>query len=111
MPSTDSFFARLAGKRLFANLDLSEAYKQLVLDNESQLLAAVNISTGLFAVTRLTYSTSASSQIFQRELDQLLSQVTHTAKYIDDIIIGGEDKTKFLQALDTVLTILEETGL
>ena len=111
MPSADGIFARLAGKRLFAKLDLSEAYTQLVLDDESQLLAAVNTPKGLFAVTRLPYGTSASSQIFQRELDRLLGHVTHAATYIDDIIIGGEDEIELLQALDTVLTILEEAGL
>ena len=48
MPSADDIFARLAGKRLFAKLDLSEAYTQLVLHDESQLLAAVNTPNGLF---------------------------------------------------------------
>ena len=69
MPSADGIFARLAGKRLFAKLDLSEAYTQLMSDDESQFLAAVNTPKGLFAVTRLPYGTSASSQIFQRKLD------------------------------------------
>ena len=79
MPSADGIFARLAGKRLFAKLDLSEAYTQLVLDDESQPLADVNTPKGLFVVTRLPYGTSASSQIFQRELDRLLGYVTHAA--------------------------------
>ena len=111
MPSAGSIFARLAGKRLFAKLDLSKAYTQLVLDDESQLLAAVNTPKGLFAVTRLPCGTSTSSQIFQCELHPLLGHVTHEATYIGDIIIGGEDETELLQALDTVLTILEKARL
>ena len=74
-------------------------------------MAAVNTPRGMFAVTRLLYGTSASSQIFQRELDRLLGYVTHAATYIDDIIIGDEDETELLQALDTMLMILEEAGL
>ena len=61
VPSADGIFARLAGKRLFAKLDLSEAYAKLVLDDESQLLAAVNSPKRLFAVTKQPYDTSASS--------------------------------------------------
>ena len=44
---------------------------QLVLDDESQLLAAVNTLKGLFDVTKLPYGTLASNQIFQYELDRL----------------------------------------
>ena len=35
MPSADGIFAWLAGKRLFAKMDLSEACTQLVLNDES----------------------------------------------------------------------------
>ena len=71
----------------------------------------MNTHKGLFAVTRLPYGTSAFSQIFQHELDRLLGHVTHTATYINDIIIGSEDETELLQALDIELTILEEAEL
>ena len=70
MPSADGIFARLVVKRLFTKLDLPEAYTQLVLDEESQLLAVVNTPKGMFAVTGLSYGTSAFSQIFQCELDR-----------------------------------------
>ena len=98
MPLADCIFARFAGQELFAKLDLSEAYTQLELDEEIQLLAAVNTFKALFAVIRLSYGTSASSQIFQRKLDRLLSHVTHVATYISTTsLLAAKIKSSFLR--------------
>jgi transposase InsO family protein len=111
MPKAEDIFARLAGGKTFSKLDFSEAYAQLVLDEASQQLAAVNTPKGLFAVTRLPYGTSPSAAIFQRTLDNLLRDVPNTAVYIDDIILAAEDEAKMLHLIDTVLAKLEAAGL
>jgi hypothetical protein len=105
MPKAENIFARLAGGKTFSKLDFSEAYAQLVLDEASQQLAAVNTPRGLFAVIKLPYGTSPSAAIFQRTLDNLLRDVPDTAVYIDDIILAAEDDIKMLHLIDTVLTI------
>jgi hypothetical protein len=82
------------GGKTFSKLVFSEAYAQLVLDEASQQLAAVNTSKGLFTVTRLPYGSSLSAAIFQRTLDHPLRDVPNTAVYMDDIILAAEDEAK-----------------
>ena len=41
-------FAQLAGVKVFTKLDLSEAYQQLVLDEESKKYIVINTHCGLF---------------------------------------------------------------
>ena len=64
MPKGEDIFVRLAGGKVFCKLDMSEAYTQLVLDEESASLAAVNTPKGLFAVMRLPYGVSSGPAIF-----------------------------------------------
>ena len=111
MPKAEDIFARLAGGKVFCKLDMSEAYTQLVLDEESASLAAVNTPKGLFAVTRLPYGVSSGPAIFQRHLDNLLRHIPQAAVYIDDVILSAENETEMLQILDTVLTLFEEAKL
>jgi hypothetical protein len=64
MPQAEDIFARLADGKIFSKVDMSEAYAQLVLDEESAMLAAVNTSKGLMAVTRLPYGVSSARRHF-----------------------------------------------
>ena len=91
LPKAEDIFSKLAGKKFFAKLDLSEAYTQLVFDEESQKLAAVNTEKGLMAVTRLAYGISASPAIFQRKMEELLQSVPQASVYIDDVIVAEEN--------------------
>ena len=99
------------GKIFFAKLDLAEAYTQLVLDEESQNLAAVNTEKGLMAVTRLAYSISASPAIIQRKIEELLQNIPQASVYIDDVIVAEETEEKLMQVLDALLSIFVEVGL
>ncbi len=110
MPKAEDIFARMAGNKFFAKLDMSEAYAQLVLDEESQLLAAVNTPRGLMAVTRLPYGVASAPAIFQKTLDELLRVVPQAGVYIDDVILGGKTELELLHTLDTVLTLFEKAG-
>ena len=111
LPKAADIFFKLAGKKFFAKLDLSEAYTQLVLDEESQTLAVVNTEKGLMAVTRLAYGISASSAIFQRKMEELLQSVPQASVYIDNVIVTEETEEKLIQVLDALLSIFEEAGL
>ena len=111
LPKAEDIFSKLAGKKFFAKLYLSEAYTQLVLDEESQKLAAVNTEKGLMAVTSLACGISASPAIFQRKMEELLQNVPQASVYIDDVIVAEETEEKLIQVLDALLSIFEEVGL
>ena len=59
LPLPEDLFTSLEGCRLFTKLDLSQAYLQLELDEESQKLYTVNTSLGLFQYSRMPFGPSA----------------------------------------------------
>ena len=90
-PNIEDIFARLAGGSYFTKLDLTQAYQQLLLDDESKQLLVVNTPKGLFQFTHLPYGVSMAPAIFQSVMDHIL-QGLPIACYLDDILIAGNTK-------------------
>ena len=53
IPKVEDLFARLAKGKQFTKLDLSQAYQQLPLDEESKQFVVINTHKGLFQFTML----------------------------------------------------------
>lgn len=64
LPNTEDLFATLAGGTSFSKLDLSHAYQQLILDEESEKYLTVNTHKGLYKFHRLSYGVSSAPAIF-----------------------------------------------
>lgn len=60
LPVPEDIFAALAHGQKFTKLDLSHAYHQLKLDEESQKYMVINTHRGLFAFTRLQYGLNSA---------------------------------------------------
>ena len=48
LPKPDDMFSSLAGCRVYSKLDLSQAYAQLLLDEESKEVTTIKTPKGLF---------------------------------------------------------------
>ena len=72
LPNVDELFARLSGGKFFSKLDLSHAYLQLPLDEESKQYVTINTHKGLFRYHRLPFDVSSAPAIFQSYMDTLL---------------------------------------
>ena len=110
IPKPEDIFASLAGGELFTTLDLSQAYQQLLLDEESSELVTVNTHLGLYRYTRLPFGVASAPAIFQRTMDQLLNGLTGVRCYLDDIIITGKSTEEHLNHLSQVLERLQNKG-
>ena len=77
------FFVHLAGGKTFTKVDLSQAYQQLPLDEESKLYVVINTHKGLFRYTRLAYGISSAPTIFLQVMESLLTDYTRN---VDDVI-------------------------
>nr|XP_006813698.1 PREDICTED: uncharacterized protein K02A2.6-like [Saccoglossus kowalevskii] len=111
IPNVEDLYAKLAGGKFFTKLDLSHAYQQLLLDEESQNLTAINTNKGIYAYTRLPYGISAAPGIFQRTMEQTVQGISMTAVYIDDILVSGLTEKEHEENLDEVLDRLDKAGL
>jgi hypothetical protein len=111
LPKVDDLLANLAGGQYFSKLDLSQAYLQLPLDEQSKEYVTVNTHRGLYRYNRLPFGVSSAPSIFQRTIENLLQRIRGVSVYIDDILISGSTLHEHLQILDTVLEKLQNSGL
>ena len=103
IPKPEDIFASLSGGQCFSTLDLTQAYQQLVLDEESQELVTINTHLGLYRFNHLPIGVALAPAIFQRTMDQLLHGLFGVMCYLDDIIVTGADDQEHLTNLAEVL--------
>lgn len=111
LPKPDDIFATLAGGQLFTTLDLSHAYNQLLMDEESQKFVTINTHKGLYQYTRLPFGIASAPAVFQQIMDTILQGIDGVACYIDDIIITGRTTEEHLERLEEVLRRLLRHGI
>ena len=108
LPKPEHLFASLSGGQKFTVLDLSQAYQQLSLEEESQKLVTINTHRGLY---KYTFGVASAPALFQRVMDVILQGIPHTICYIDDICVTGRNDTEHLQNLEEVLRRLKYHGI
>lgn len=111
IPSLDDLFSGLAEGQVFSKLDMSQAYAQLCLDEESKKYTVINTHRGLFKYNRLSFGISAAPGIFQRAMEELLKDIPGVFLYLDDILISGANEAEHLERLRLVLAKLQAAGL
>ena len=111
IPRTEDIFATLRGGQKFSKLDLSHAYQQLELDEETQELLTANTHRGLYRPTRLQFGVNSVTGIFQREMDKRLKDILFCKVRVDDILISGHDDASHQKHLQSVFTALDKAGL
>ena len=94
-----------------SKLDLSQAYQQVPLAEESRKCVVLNTHRGLFCYNRMSFDVSSVLEIFQCIMENLLKDIPGLVVYIDDILISGKNKGEHLAILDESLQRLVGSGL
>ena len=92
-------------------MDLSQAYQQILLDDESKHYVTINIHMGLYQYTRLPFGVASAPAIFQKAMDLILQGLPGVICYIDDILVSGRTEEEQLFRLEEVLKRLKSYGL
>ena len=111
LPKPDDLMAQLVRGQKFSKLDLSQAYQQILLDDNSRKFVTINMHLGLFQYTRVPFGIVSTAVLFQKTMDTLLQGVPNTLCYLDDILITGKTDAKHLQNLEEVLKRPQHHGL
>ena len=111
LPRAEDLFATLAGGKCFSTLDLSHAYNQLILDEESRKFLTINTHRGLYRYTRLPFGVASAPAVFQKIMDQILQDLDGVICYLDDILVSGKSENEHLEILQKVLERLKEHGI
>ena len=108
LPKPEELFATLAGGKCFSKLDLSQAYLQVQLDDDSCVYVTVNTHQGLYRYRRLPFGVASAPALFQKLMDTVLRGIPGVTCYIDDILISTKDEKQHWETLEQVFRRLEE---
>ena len=89
IPKIEDLFATLAHGKTFTKFDMSQAYQQLLLDDDLKKYVVVITHRGLFRYNRLPFVISSAPAILQRVMECLLKGIPGVIVYLDDILITG----------------------
>ena len=81
------------------------------MEEESQLITAVNTHKGLYCYNRLPFGVASAPAIFQRAIEIVLQGIPYVCVYLDDILITGTNTEDPLKTLETILSKLEAAGI
>ena len=95
-------YATLAGGTVFSKLDLSQAYLQVQLDEESTKYVSINTHQGLYHYKRLPFGIAPAPALFQKLMDSVLWGITGVICYIYDILVSSQDELKHLETLSEI---------
>ena len=96
LPKIEDIFAKLAGQQ-FTKLDLTQAYLQLPVHENSKELVTINTHKGLYRYIRMPFGIASAPAIWQRTIEEVLQGIPGVQVMSDDMIITGKDDQEHLQ--------------
>ena len=115
LPTVQDLFAQLAHNgrcpKVFCTLDLSGAFNQLCLEENSIPLLTLNTHKGLYRIKRLSYGVKTAPPVFQATMDKILSGIEDRTGFIDDLLVFGEDDSSCLVTLEKVFARLRKANV
>nr|XP_049467006.1 uncharacterized protein K02A2.6-like [Anopheles coluzzii] len=108
LPLPEDIFASLQSCCVFSQIDLSDAFLQVEVDEKCRELLTVNTHRGLYRYNRLPLGIKAAPGAFQQLMDTMLAGLEGVAAYLDDIVVGGKDNADHSKNLQAVLVRLQE---
>ena len=110
IPTVEDISLELNGARYFSKLDLSQAYHQLELHEDSRYITTFTTHVGLFRYKPLNYGTNAAAELLQHTLQQPLQGLTGVRNIANDIIVNRKTREEHDTAIDNCLQRLYDRG-
>lgn len=111
IPTPDSIFANLANCAIFSQVDLSDAYLQIPVDDEARKMLTINTHRGLFSFNRLCPGVKPAAGIFMQVIDKILVGISRVQIYFDDLLIATPDWEEHQSTLLEVFNRLKKFNI
>lgn len=110
LPLPEDIFATLDGGEIFSQLDFSDAYLQIELDEESREFCSINTHKGTYQFQRLPFGVKSGPGIFQSIVDRMLDGLEFAKGYIDDVIIVSRNIEEHREHIEEVFKRISDFG-
>ncbi|XP_031347079.1 uncharacterized protein K02A2.6-like [Photinus pyralis] len=111
VPKIDDLLVSLKNCAIFSKIDLSQAYAQIELDDESKKLVTINTHKGLFQCNTLPYGVASSPGIFRQLTENIFAGIDNVVIFLDDILIASENEGIHIKTLMEVFQKLSQVNL
>ena len=111
LPKLDEIYARLKGSHIYSTFDMRSGYYHMVLLEKSRPKSAFVSSFGKWEFKRCPFGLAQAPAYFQRLVNEVLSGLTFTFGYLDDIPVYSPDMETHLEHLRTLFMKLREADL
>uniref|UniRef100_A0A914Z7V6 RNA-directed DNA polymerase n=1 Tax=Panagrolaimus superbus TaxID=310955 RepID=A0A914Z7V6_9BILA len=110
LPLPEDIFNRIAGCTVFSQLDFSDAYHQIKLDEKSQEYTTISTPDGLFRYKRLSFGIKNAVSDYQEIMDQMLVDIDPTSPFLDDVLVFSKSVAAHHGDIRLVLARIMEWG-
>ena len=101
----------MSGACFFSKVDASTGHWQIKVDEESSHMLAFGTALGRYRFKRLPYGIHLVSEVFQREITSIASDVPGSANSQDDKIVWGRTLAEHNEHLNKVFLKIRTSGL
>ena len=99
MPTAEEVLCIVGKACKFAKIYLKSAYSHIALDDNTCKLSTINPHHGLYTLNRLQMGMKNARAIFQRCVEQILSNIAGTIIYQDDVMVSAESSRQIKKRL------------
>ena len=114
LPCIGETLDSLVGSAIYSTFDLTSGFWQVSMAEESKQYTAFTLgSMGLFECDRMPFGLCNAPTMFQRLMQNCLSELnlTYCLIYLDDVIVYSKDPEQHLARMQVVFERLREHGL
>ena len=113
IPRISDVIESLSGKRWFSTLDMTKAYHQGFIEEESRKYTAFSTPWTLYEWVRIPYGLTNAPPVFQRKINDIFEDLLYKicTVYLDDVLTFSDSFSAHLEDLDTILTRIESQGI
>lgn len=107
MPTLETIMAELHGSTVFTNLDLTNGFFHVELDESSRHVTNFFTGKGKYRYRRLPFGLCNAPDIFQEAMEKVIGDCEGVLIYLDDILIYGRDLEEHDKRLAAVMARLK----
>lgn len=111
IPTMHQLLPKFRKATVFSKLDISNAFHQIEIDENSRYITTFITSKGLYRYKRLMFGITCAPENFQNIMETMLLGCKGVVNFIDDIVVFGSDEKEHSMRLRHVLQVLRENNV
>ena len=111
LSAAEEIFSQMSGASYFSKIDASSGYWQIKADKQSSNLLTFGTPSDRYRFKRLPYGIHSASEVFQREVTSIFSDIPGSANSQDDFVVWGKTLQEHDKRIRKIFLKIRESGL